>query len=266
MRRTLLLATTLIISACDAPDDFDVAVAPDVAPADAWAHEEPGAALPPPGTLDVDHTGELFPGGILEILVTNMPAGDTAHVLVSTRGVGNGPCPGLLGGICLDIKRPTLVGSAAAPNGTATVEVTIPSGVAPGTTLFVQAARPDGANSDTSNVLELEVGDPPPPVSYTLDIEPILSVRCSGCHIGGQSGGFALSYATMVDTPSLDVPSMPRMDCSGGLVDNSYLWHKLSGTQVAAGGNGSRMPLGGPFLATADMDLIRAWVESGCAL
>ena len=38
--------------------------------------------------------------------------------------------------------------------------------------------------------------------------------------------------------------------------------HKLEGR---AGIAGERMPLGGPYLSSADIDVIRAWIQSGAS-
>jgi len=42
--------------------------------------------------------------------------------------------------------------------------------------------------------------------------------------------------------------------------DNSYIIHKLEG---ASDINGQRMPLGGPFLDQATIDMVKAWINAG---
>ena len=42
--------------------------------------------------------------------------------------------------------------------------------------------------------------------------------------------------------------------------DASYLIHKLEGR---AGITGDRMPQGGPFLSSADIAVIRSWIQAG---
>ena len=42
----------------------------------------------------------------------------------------------------------------------------------------------------------------------------------------------------------------------------SYLWHKLNGSQSLAGGSGTRRPLDGE-LNEEFADLVKAWVEQG---
>jgi hypothetical protein len=92
------------------------------------------------------------------------------------------------------------------------------------------------------------------------EIQAIFNSRCVGCH--GSSGGLSLSssisYNSLVNVPSNQVPSLDRVE--PGDPDNSYLVWKVEGR---AGITGSRMPLGGPFLSQETIDLIRAWVEAG---
>lgn len=44
--------------------------------------------------------------------------------------------------------------------------------------------------------------------------------------------------------------------------ENSYLIHKLDGR---AGIVGVQMPVGGPFLSQADIDVIKQWIDNGAA-
>lgn len=87
----------------------------------------------------------------------------------------------------------------------------------------------------------------------------------SGCHSGPAGPNLPsgqdltseqASFDSLVGVASIQVPSIMRV--LGGDPDNSYLIQKLEGTAT----EGSRMPLGGPFLPQADIDVIRAWVAS----
>jgi hypothetical protein len=44
--------------------------------------------------------------------------------------------------------------------------------------------------------------------------------------------------------------------------ENSYLYHKITGTQASVGGSGERMPRGGQ-LSDAEIQTIRAWIAQG---
>jgi hypothetical protein len=66
------------------------------------------------------------------------------------------------------------------------------------------------------------------------------------------------SFTNLVDVPSIEVPALLRVKPNDPA--NNYLIRKLEGT---AGIQGSRMPLGGPFLDQATIDLVKAWIASG---
>jgi len=65
------------------------------------------------------------------------------------------------------------------------------------------------------------------------------------------------SFSSLINIASFEVPTTLRV--AVGDADNSYLIHKLEGTAVV----GSRMPLGGPFLDQATIDVIRLWIDTG---
>ena len=55
----------------------------------------------------------------------------------------------------------------------------------------------------------------------------------------------------------MDVPSMPLID--PGDPENSYLWRKIDGTHIAAGGAGATMPRTGS-IGKKKRDKIEAWI------
>jgi hypothetical protein len=69
------------------------------------------------------------------------------------------------------------------------------------------------------------------------------------------------TYANTVNVPANELQSMDRIEPNQP--DQSYLIRKIEGTQAAAGGSGSRMPLGGAALSQADIDTIRGWITAG---
>ena len=85
-----------------------------------------------------------------------------------------------------------------------------------------------------------------------------LSCASSGCHGGSAwpdlSSGKA--YGNIVNVEStqglpLVYPDFP---------DSSYLYLKLLPDAAVSGG---RMPLGGPYLDAASLEIVRAWIEGG---
>ena len=103
-------------------------------------------------------------------------------------------------------------------------------------------------------------------VSFKTQIQPILDGQCVFCHVtGAENGGLNLgrrvARASLLAT-STEAP-MPRV--TPGAAEQSYLIHKLRGTQLAAGGNGNRMPMNDPPrpLDDGQLSLILRWIEAG---
>lgn len=85
---------------------------------------------------------------------------------------------------------------------------------------------------------------------------------CTVCHAGANAPhGLRLdaadSYGLLVGVPSVEVPSLLRV--KAGDPDNSYLIQKLEGHAAV----GARMPLGGPYLPTDVIAVIRQWITAG---
>lgn len=94
----------------------------------------------------------------------------------------------------------------------------------------------------------------------------IFAPKCSGCHTGGGGGlpgsmnlsSANASFAALVNVASLQQPALMRVN--PGAAESSYIIHKLEGR---AGIAGVRMPQGGPFLSTAEIDAVKAWINAG---
>lgn len=96
----------------------------------------------------------------------------------------------------------------------------------------------------------------------------IFTPRCAftGCHVAGANflpGSMPLasrpqSFASLVDQDSEERPQLKRVD--PGDAENSYLIHKLEGR---SGIIGDRMPAGGPFLTTEQIEIIKQWIDAG---
>jgi hypothetical protein len=65
------------------------------------------------------------------------------------------------------------------------------------------------------------------------------------------------SYDNLVNVPSIQV-AFDLVEPNDA--ENSYLVHKLDGR---AGIVGVQMPVGGPFLSQADIDVIKQWINAG---
>ena len=87
---------------------------------------------------------------------------------------------------------------------------------------------------------------------------------CTQCHAGASAPeGMSLeegrAFDAIVGVPSNEAPAFMRV--APGDPDNSYLVHKISGTQAV----GERMPLGLPPLSDATIAVIRQWIAEGAA-
>ncbi|RPH54030.1 MAG: hypothetical protein EHM84_02670 [Lysobacterales bacterium] len=85
---------------------------------------------------------------------------------------------------------------------------------------------------------------------------------CTACHAGASAPlGLSLdagnSYKNLVGIPRVEVPALQRV--RPGDPDNSYIIQKLEG-RAAVGG---QMPLGGPPLSQATIQVIRQWITEG---
>lgn len=100
------------------------------------------------------------------------------------------------------------------------------------------------------------------------DVQPILTANCafSGCHAGaspaqGMSLAAGQTFANTVNVPANQLQTMDRIEPNDPT--QSYLVRKIEGTQAAAGGSGSRMPLNAGALSQSDITTIREWVTAG---
>ena len=101
-------------------------------------------------------------------------------------------------------------------------------------------------------------------LSFATDVAPILNASCTPCHIGGGSSGsmnLSSGVSAIVNVASVAVPTMDRVE--PGDPANSYLSHKVHGTQVAAGGGGNQMPQNNPALSAMDLATIDQWITDG---
>jgi len=100
----------------------------------------------------------------------------------------------------------------------------------------------------------------------------VFSPLCAGCHSGPTSNDAAdlpsgmdlsslsLSFMSLVGVSSLQNGAVERVEA--GNPDDSYLIRKLEGTASVGG----QMPLGGPALEQATIDVIRQWISDGAAM
>lgn len=102
-------------------------------------------------------------------------------------------------------------------------------------------------------------------LSFERDVQPKITEACN-CHQSTPvlMAPFSLkvgeAYGNLVGTPSIQLPTMQRV--KPGSLNESYLWHKINGTQLEVGGSGMIMPYTLP-LRTDEIDLFGRWIASG---
>lgn len=111
------------------------------------------------------------------------------------------------------------------------------------------AKQQQQANSGTGNLTNL---------SFSKDIEPIFTAHCAACHIAQHFANLDLSsYQGLLKGGNV----VPGPIIKAGSHKDSTLWKITSPTGPWPAGN--RMPLGGPYLSTAELSKITAWIDQG---
>ena len=111
-------------------------------------------------------------------------------------------------------------------------------------------------------------GDPPPgsgPFAPSIEAiqDHVFTPHCVSCHAGATAPqGLRLedaqtSYSMLVGVRSMEYPLLFRVAASDA--DNSYIIHKLEGTQEV----GNQMPNGGPYLDQDTINVVRQWISDG---
>lgn len=88
-------------------------------------------------------------------------------------------------------------------------------------------------------------------------MQAVFDTRCAPCHVGGAAAGMSLATdftTATVGVASSELATMKRIQA--GDRTKSYLFHKIAGTHLAAGGSGGRMPKNGPPFLT-DVEVVR---------
>ncbi len=98
--------------------------------------------------------GAAVPGAPLLLEVSGLRPGDELTFAGSLSGIGSGPCPPSLGGLCIDVEAPVYVlGTVRADiTGHATLSVPLPADL-PATTVYVQGVASDGSGTTPAHAV-----------------------------------------------------------------------------------------------------------------
>ena len=136
-----------------------------------------------------------------------------------------------------------------------------------GAVSLTAVAADAAGNTRTSPAVSVTVAAAPAAATLTQLQADIFGPKCSTCHsgVGGALPGSmnlssaAASFAALVNVTSLEMATLKRVTPNDST--NSYIVHKLLGTDIAAGT--ARMPLGGPFLDQPTIDQVKSWIDAG---
>lgn len=109
-------------------------------------------------------------------------------------------------------------------------------------------------------------GQPDLPTPTLAEVSStVLVPLCGDCHVSQTLGNLWLEpNAALRDrllASALQAAPMPLV--TPGDLQASYLWRKVEGSHLTAGGLGEAMPLGRAALTESQMDLLRRWIAGG---
>jgi hypothetical protein len=140
------------------------------------------------------------------------------------------------------------------------------TGTANGAATVRAEVRDAADNVGQSDAQTVTVNNAPAAATLSQLQASIFTPICSVCHTGGGGAlpasmnlsSAAASFAALVNVPSEQQPALMRV--APGNAAASYLVRKLEGGPNITG---VRMPQGGPFLSTADVDRVKSWINAG---
>ena len=118
----------------------------------------------------------------------------------------------------------------------------------------------NGTLLNSSAIATIFDNDPQPSPSFAGEIKPTIEARCafSACHGGNaREGGLNFGAITYADVRQATGDHGAIIISGDGA--NSSLYFKLTTSQLF----GSRMPPGGPYVPTSDMQKIKNWIDAG---
>ncbi|HMV70471.1 MAG TPA: hypothetical protein PKA64_26760 [Myxococcota bacterium] len=195
MRHAIL--APLLLAACTQADPFA---------------DDGSRGLPPPPQLTLTAPAPMLIGHAATVTVTgDLAVGEIAYIGVSTAA-GRGPCPASLGGQCLSITAPRLLGSVTVEEtGAAELTFTVPPNLPPGRDMVFQAALVRGINGQATVLSNTDSATSEAAASGCTDpnadnYDPVANLDDGSC-----------TYSDPIDWTSFDFASNDwKNGCTGG--------------------------------------------------
>lgn len=164
---------------------------------------------------------------------------------------------------CFNFGAPDQTTPAGATSATVT-------GLVPNTIYFFAVRARDADGNSDRNTVEATAKTP---VSWNLNVWPVVQNKCRSCHIGSGEGAQQVPSMIMTDANSTRL-AWVGIDptCSGGSIppgakrvlpgnpDLSFVYNKINETAPWCG---VRMPKGGAPLSAAQIQLFYDWINQG---
>lgn len=106
----------------------------------------------------------------------------------------------------------------------------------------------------------------PTPVDFDRDVQPIFDRSCVACHrVDGPMAGLVLEQPFARDQMvGVKSPQSGMLLVEPGHTERSYMYLKLTGLHIKAGGTGYPMPkFAGNPVSAADIAMIGRWISEG---
>lgn len=192
-----------------------------------------------------------------------------AGALLALVGCGSSdPTPTAVGNVTSTAGSAAVSGTVSAGNvakagtGASAAGMGVSGASAAGTASAAGSGRGSaGAAGSAAGTAGAAGGD----FGFAATVQPFINQACN-CHQSTPAlmAPFSLkvgeAYEQLVGVPAQQLPGMSRV--KPGSLQDSYLWHKIEGTQAQVGGSGTIMPSNIPLNATEKL-IFQRWIEAG---
>lgn len=142
--------------------------------------------------IDIDY---VVPGEVATVTVDGAMPGESVRFVRSFKGLGSGPCPAVLGGLCIDMRGPSLVGAATADGqGQAIYTMSVPANAPLGNSVSFQAAIARGVGGIDSVKTDVITADVQESFTFTATVDGDSSEYPAGSWFQSTGGAWAVSY------------------------------------------------------------------------